>query len=228
MSAAAHVVGRLSAFIDGDLPEREAVAVRWHLDGCPGCRAEADAMRAMIDGARDLGRERPEPPATLWPAIEGELRRGEGLLGRWRPFLFGAVAGAAAMLAVTFAPWREGAARGPAAIPLPAARPAADPLIADAEVEFERAARQYEASIEKLRGLLAGEQAGWSIEARARLSERLGRLDDAITRSRAAARRAPGDLAGNEILFAAYRKKIDYLTDAVHRGGPGDEETSWR
>ena len=36
---------------------------------------------------------------------------------------------------------------------------------------------------------------------------------------RAAARSTPGDSAGNEILFAAYRSKIDFLAEAVHRGG---------
>ena len=64
------------------------------------------------------------------------------------------------------------------------------------------------------------EEPRWSPDARSRFRERLARLDDAIERSRAAARSTPGDSAGNEILFAAYRSKIDFLAEAVHRGGP--------
>ncbi len=55
--------------------------------------------------------------------------------------------------------------------------------------------------------------------ARAAASERLAQLDDAIARSREPARRTPGDSAGNEQLFAAYQQKIDFLAEAVHRGG---------
>ena len=64
------------------------------------------------------------------------------------------------------------------------------------------------------------EEPRWSPDARSRFRERLARLDDAIERSRVAARSTPGDSAGNEILFAAYRSKIDFLAEAVHRGGP--------
>jgi hypothetical protein len=54
---------------------------------------------------------------------------------------------------------------------------------------------------------------------RARYGERLARLDEAIARSREAARRSPSDVAGNEQLFAAYQQKIAFLTETVHRGG---------
>jgi hypothetical protein len=99
---------------------------------------------------------------------------------------------------------------------VPAAR---DPLLAEAEQEFARAAAVYERSIEKLRGLLVREEASWSPEVRARYDERLARLDDAIARSREAARRAPTESDGQEQLFAAYQQKLAFLTLTVHRGG---------
>jgi hypothetical protein len=112
-----------------------------------------------------------------------------------------------------------------AATEAPAARPA-DPLLAEAEAEFARAAAVYERSIDKLRGLLAREESGWSPDLRARYAERLAHLDEAIARSRELARHAgPGDSAGNEQLFAAYQQKIAFLTQTVHRGagwGPGE------
>ena len=93
-------------------------------------------------------------------------------------------------------------------------------MLQEAENELETAAASYERSIAKLRSLLARmEEPRWSPDARSRFRERLARLDEAIERSRAAARSTPGDSAGNEILFAAYRSKIDFLAEAVHRGG---------
>ena len=71
-----------------------------------------------------------------------------------------------------------------------------DPLLHEAETEFAQAAAAYERSIEKLRTLLAREEARWSPEERTRMAERLGRLDEAIARSRELARRTPGDSAG--------------------------------
>jgi hypothetical protein len=101
----------------------------------------------------------------------------------------------------------------------PVAAAALDPLLHEAEAEFAQAAAAYERSIEKLRALLAREEARWSPQERTRMAERLGRLDEAIARSREVARRTPGDSAGNEQLFAAYQQKIAFLAAAVHRGG---------
>jgi Putative zinc-finger len=96
-----------------------------------------------------------------------------------------------------------------------------DPVLQEAETELELAAASYEHSIAKLRSLLARmEEPRWSPDARSRFLESLARIDEAIERSRAMARSTPGDSAGNEILFAAYRSKIDFLAAAVHRGGP--------
>jgi hypothetical protein len=99
------------------------------------------------------------------------------------------------------------------------ARVAAGPLLDEAEPELARAAAAYEHSIEKLRALLEREEPRWSPDERARCAERLAELDEAIAHSRELARRSPGDTLGNDQLFAAYRQKIDFLAEAVHRGG---------
>ena len=224
------VIDKLSAYGDGDLSPAERATIRAHLDGCASCARVAAEMAAVVAAARSL--DRPEPPPTLWPAIEGRLARlsrEDVRPRRWFPaWLFGTgvLAGAAAAVVVLVAA-RGGALRaaGHAVPPVAANVPpaAVDPLLQEAEAEFAQAAAAYERSIEKLRGLLAREERRWSSDERARYTERLARLDESIARSRAAARLSPGDDAGNEQLFAAYQQKIAFLTAVVHRGGARGE-----
>jgi hypothetical protein len=228
---------RLSAFVDGDLPGSELGQVRQHVEACQECALRAEELRALARAARTL--DVPEAPPTLWPAIAGALAREddrsvarERRWDRWlslRPLGIGALAGAAAAAAIVFVAGGPrghagdpGAPRVAEAVPV-AAAPARDPLLAEAEQEFARAGAVYERSIEKLRGLLVREEEHWSPEVRARYDERLARLDDAIARSREAARRAPTESDGQEQLFAAYQQKIAFLAETVHRGGGSGE-----
>jgi anti-sigma factor RsiW len=215
---------RLSAFVDGDLPAAELQSVRQHLEDCAACADRAAELGALARAARAL--DAPEPPPTLWPAIEGALDRPLAGWLSWRPFGVGALAGAAValVLVLTARPAARAVAVAPRALEAAQASPASraapvsnDPLIAEAEQEFARAAAVYERSIEKLRGLLVREEGHWSTDVRARYDERLARLDEAIVRSREVARRAPGDSEGNEQLFAAYQQKLAFLTETVHR-----------
>jgi hypothetical protein len=215
----------LSAFVEGDLPAVEAAHVRAHLPACAACAAAAAELEALAGLARRM--ERPEPPPTLWLAVEGAMERRER---RWWPSLrvfgIGAMAGAAAVsiAALGLTSWRarQAAVAATAQVAPPAAvaaQVAPDPLLDEAEAELTRAAAAYEKSIEKLRGLLEREQPRWSPDERARCAERLAQLDEAIAHSRELARRSPADTLGNDQLFAAYRRKIEFLADAVHRGG---------
>jgi putative zinc finger protein len=217
-------VETLSAYADGDLPAAETHLIRAHLADCTRCAGVLTELGALASATRTL--DRPEPPPSLWPAVAGALDRHER---PWwmalRLFGTGALAGAAAVsvAALALSSWRAHEA-SPAAAPQPpvVAAPIAaarDPLLDEAESEFARAAAAYESSIEKLRGLIAREEPRWTQEERALYSERLFDLDDAIARSREIARKSPADSAGNEQLFAAYRHKIAFLAEAVHRGG---------
>ncbi len=221
---------RLSAFFDGDLPPAEAAGVRAHVATCAACTATLADLRALVTNARAL--EVPEPPPTLWASIEGAVERRERFawlkISLWRPLTVGAMAGAVAVVLVAFALPAVRGRRSAAPEPTPpvaasTAAAATDPLLNEAEAEFAQAAAAYERSIEKLRTLLAREEARWSPEERTRMAERLGRLDEVIARSRDLVRRTPGDSAGNEQLFAAYQQKIAFLAAAVHRGGEAGE-----
>jgi hypothetical protein len=216
---------RLSAYLDGDLPAAEFASLRQHLEGCPACSRRAGALAGVARAARSL--DAPEPPPTLWSAIEGALERRPWWDLGARTFGLGALAGAAvAVVAVLGVGALRSAPHGPAAgapavavVEAPAPRASVDPLLVEAEAEFARAAAAYERSIEKLRHLVARQEGAWSPDARARYADRLARLDEAIARSREAARRTPADSVGNEQLFAAYQQKITFLAEAVERGG---------
>lgn len=234
---------RLSAWISGDLSERDTTVVRTHVEACSTCMDVAAALRAQVLGIRGL--DRPEPPATLWSAIEGALDQAPRRRWSWPALLTGALAGAAAMVALFggLALVRGGATSGrgeraqgqgqthtqtraqsgssDGAATTGGAAPARDPLLAEAERQLEQAALSYEQAVKRLRQLLEREQVLWDPETRARVADRLARLDEAVAHSRAEARRDPGDTVGADMLFSAYQRQIDFLAEAVHRGSPG-------
>ena len=75
---------RIGALLLGQLPEEERFATEAHLDGCPACRAEAEALApvASLLGRADPDRlvPAPAPPPRLGDRIVGRIaveRRGE-------------------------------------------------------------------------------------------------------------------------------------------------------
>src|SRR5215216_6557838 len=93
---------RLSAFRDGDLPERDAAVVRVHLEECPACAAVSAALGTQTQALRSF--ERSEPPPTLWAGIEGALDRAEPRWS-WPSLLAGAFAGAAMVALLAWGVW---------------------------------------------------------------------------------------------------------------------------
>jgi hypothetical protein len=227
-ASARHVTAeRLSEWLSGDVNDRDAAVVRAHVDACPACAEVAAGLRLQTASLRDLAR--PEPPPTLWPTIAGALEADEGRGWSWPSWLLGALAGASvaacvAWLAIGRADIFGHGHAGPSGAP--AASPGADtdPLLAEAEHELDRAATSYAEAAGRLRAILDREQALWAPETRARVAERLARLDEAIAHSRAVVERDPGDRAVAEMLFSAYQRQIDFLAEAVHRGSPGLDE----
>jgi anti-sigma factor RsiW len=128
----AHVVDRLSAFLDSALPPAERQAVGEHLDGCQDCRNAFEELQALEDLVRDLPREM-EPddhPLDLVAGLRAQLKpRGRSRTPWW-------LAAAAAAAFVAFVPWvlvqrnREAIGSAPVlaerqeAKPAPAAPPA--------------------------------------------------------------------------------------------------------
>jgi hypothetical protein len=104
----------LGAYALGQLPAGERAALEAHLEGCPGCRAEAESLDSvarllpLADPAR-FSRPAPQPPAELGERIAATIG-GERRLVRRRQrrrfgFAFaGAAAAVAAVLAIVIAP----------------------------------------------------------------------------------------------------------------------------
>ncbi len=68
---------RLNDFLDGLLPDREAVSVRTHLEECQDCRRARDELASLLADLRVLP-DLATTPQDLWPAIEDRLARGAG------------------------------------------------------------------------------------------------------------------------------------------------------
>ena len=98
---------RIGALVLGQLPDAERFATQAHLDGCPGCRAEADALAplASLLGRADPDRlaQPPAPPQRLGDRIVrriAEERRAERRRRRRVRVALAATAAAAAAAAV--------------------------------------------------------------------------------------------------------------------------------
>lgn len=67
----AECIERLSAFLDGELPDSERIRVEAHWSGCAECREAAADLRGLIAAAAELP---PAPPERdLWPGIAARL-----------------------------------------------------------------------------------------------------------------------------------------------------------
>src|SRR6478752_7047921 len=93
---------RLGAHVLGQLSDEERIATEAHLEGCPDCRAEANAlspMAAMLERADpDRLSPAPAPPPDLGDRIARRIAAERGVTGRRRlrfGFGLGAAPGAA-------------------------------------------------------------------------------------------------------------------------------------
>ena len=66
---------QLSAYLDGELGDRDASALRGHLRTCPACAEAAAHEGQLIDGLRQLPAM--DPPPAMWQAIRAQLAEKE-------------------------------------------------------------------------------------------------------------------------------------------------------
>jgi len=62
---------RLSDYLDGELDPPDRAAIEGHLRGCAECRADLEALRAVVARAQTLADRAPD--ANLWPAVEARI-----------------------------------------------------------------------------------------------------------------------------------------------------------
>jgi anti-sigma factor RsiW len=95
-----HVLDRLSAYLDGELPPEDRALVAEHLAGCEECSRRLQALGIVDAAARELPAE---PPARYFRAFPSRVRRrlqGDTRERSWRAPAWTWAAAAAALLAV--------------------------------------------------------------------------------------------------------------------------------
>ena len=94
----------------------------------------------------------------------------------------------------------------------------ADPMD-EAVAEIQRADAEYRKAIAELENVVAAEKPRWRAEATHAFDANLAIIDAAVERQRDAFRLHPQDLDALDALHASYRKRIDFLQEAVVRAG---------
>jgi anti-sigma factor RsiW len=76
MDRESHVTGeRLGAFVDGELEEAEADAVRLHLAACPACQTDAGFLGRAGVLLREAVAAEPTPdPEAIWRAVRARIQ----------------------------------------------------------------------------------------------------------------------------------------------------------
>ncbi len=205
---------RLNDYADGALEADEVRAVDSHLQACAVCRAELEAIRALLAEAARLPRSI-EPPRDLWPDIDRQLEAEQtdvrapiGLRGRtlWSaryPLAAAAVLLIAASSLIT-ALLVGGGRSGDGPDIGYAVQGAASSEWRATEAEYLRASLELAESLEALKDELAPE----TVEL---IERNLQIIDGAIRESRAALSMDPNNRELMEALSANYEKKLQVL-----------------
>jgi len=210
-----HLTERLDDYLDGELSEAEFQEVELHLAGCPRCREEERAGRAVVAMAAALPRQQ-QPPRDLWPGIAEEIGRRRRFTlfssAASRPVVWWA-AGLAAAAAVVVAVWivPRGTAHGPA-VAGPDPRTVVQRASAGVALDgLDEAEREYQRATAELMAALGTRRASLSPETTASIDENLRVIDQALAEIRAALERDPGSPRLGRMLASTYEKKIETL-----------------
>jgi anti-sigma factor RsiW len=187
----------LSALLDGDLSPRETEKVQAHLQGCAACQAAFADLQTMREALRAEGEVELEG-RDAWAELAARLGPSTPPRARFRWVWAPAVALACAAVIIGVREHRR--PRGASD----------DQLIAQAEDEFRRADAQYQHAIDKLR-TVAARSAGDSNRYQAAQAQ----LEAAVAECKKAARARPADADAEQLLFAAYRRQIDFYERQV-------------
>lgn len=229
-----------SAYVDGELDDRRASAVRGHARVCEACRNLLADEERVRDTAADLASL--DPPAELWAGIEARIAAAEiddSERPRWwfwwqsvREHALPAAVGAVAVIAVGVWIWQRGA--DPQPDPAPSLAASADPAAptdptaatppqpaerydfeAARRAEMERADARYQAVLADLREIHAElAEPGATPGAAATSGDELR-----IARERAlAAARNTSDPADRDAVYGAYQAEIAALRSLAFAG----------
>jgi tetratricopeptide (TPR) repeat protein len=211
----------LSAHLDGDLAPARARLVAAHVEGCAACRDELAALGALRSALGAAPAPTPPPVEEGWAALsaavaaEAKARARRRARFDWARRLF----------TVRLGPLRLGPVLAAGAVALvvvvalrmrhPTAVPSDDAIIAQAEDEFRLAEAHYQRALERLTTITERSRPTWSEQRRRAFDSARAELEAAVESCRKVARANPADGAAQELLFAAYRKQIAFVEDAL-------------
>lgn len=221
----------LDDYVGGELPPREERDVRRHLMQCDDCRAEEQALRALLDEAAGLPEEI-APPRDLWQNIAPRLESRTGVAAEpldevrvigprpMRPLPWWMLAAASIALVVTtsFLTLRFSGAPGTDAPVVMPAQQAQAPAAAPANTalaSFRPAEQEYEKAIADLQAALATRRGQLAPQTVATLEANLRVIDQAIRESRAALASDPNSPELARMLSDTYDAKLSVLRRAV-------------
>lgn len=198
-----------------------------HLAGCPACRGELQALRALSGELRELPEL--EPPAELWAAIEARLPIASSARRfrlRWPGLVALQVAAMAAVFVIGIGLGRVSQPGEPPVEATPPQLVVAEPgpgTLAEAMSDVRRLGAQYDAAVANLQRL--ARQEGTQLPSLT--EQRLAGLDMLVEASRTALAAEPADPVLNAYLFAALEERDAVLQqmNASDRSGPG---SLWR
>jgi anti-sigma-K factor RskA len=219
-----NVLERLDDWVGGELPGSERAEMDLHLAGCAECRAEADALRALLEDVAAL------PPAILpardlWTDIAARLEPRDsvaadattGVRRSWRAPRWAMQAAAAVALIVgssgiTYVTMgRKAVVKVASDLTQPITRkPAQSALVA-----FQPAEQDYQAAIGELQSALQSQRGRLAPETVQTLEANLRIIDEAIRQSRDALARDPNSAEVARMLAEAYDQKLNVLQQAV-------------
>jgi tetratricopeptide (TPR) repeat protein len=215
-----HAKKRISEYVDGGLDERRAAELEKHLAVCPACRETLEDFQGIVRQARSL--KTVVPPDAAWQGIIRELdgarldelrkRAGEAPLKPARSFfparhpLWSAAAAALVIIVGGLAllrPWSSGT---------PSRFTDRDRFTL---AKLDEARGFYRQAIKALNQAAAAQKGSLDPKVAAAFAKNLAMVDASIEACQAAVRRDPGNVDIQNFLLAAYRDKVDILTDLI-------------
>ena len=208
----------LDDWLDGALAPSEAARVEAHLAECDACRESERRLRRLLAHAAALPRSL-SPANDLWPGVERRLSRPEAWHRRigWGPALALAAAAAVAV-AIAAVLWQAQSVPTVHTVRMPESRPTITRVAADAAVQdpvLAQAERDYEAAANALLETLQQRRTSLAAGDLEAIQANLQVIDRALSEVRQALAKDPGNLELNRMLVATHRKKVDVLRRVV-------------
>ena len=197
------IAALLDDFVDGALNTEDRQAVDEHVASCPDCRAELEAIQAVVRAARNLASEATSD-RDLWPGIADRLETPAPARRRSRQWL----TAAAVVVAVIGAWWMGRWSSSPQTPPTPGVVHVAAEATPDYRDDYRRARAD-------LNALLNDRRHRMSAENLRIVEQNLALIDRAIEDIEAALLDNPEDPNLNRSLRLAYARQLDVLETAT-------------